>query len=69
VATYLSLPYTAANADASPGKIQDTGYFIKQWPNILGCDIAGEIAEVGSNVKNFKKGDRVFAYVLLLPPS
>lgn len=45
------------------GKIQDSGMFIQQWPNILGCDIAGEVSEVGSEVQRFKKGDRVFAYV------
>lgn len=42
-------------------KIQDTGYFIQHYPNILGTDVAGEIHEVGSDVKNFKKGDRVLA--------
>lgn len=35
--------------------------FLQQWPNVLGCDVAGEIVEVGSNVKNLKQGDRVTA--------
>lgn len=30
-------------------------------PFIMGTDVAGEIYEVGSSVKNFKKGDRVLA--------
>ncbi|KAK4548241.1 hypothetical protein LTR36_010111 [Oleoguttula mirabilis] len=47
-------------------KIQDSGAFIKQWPMILGCDVAGEIAEVGSDVKAFKKGDRVLAHATSL---
>ena len=40
-------------------KIQDYGMFIQKWPTILGCDIAGEVAEVGEGVTAFKKGDRV----------
>lgn len=33
-----------------------------QFPLILGWDAAGVIAEVGSNVRNFKVGDPVYAY-------
>ncbi len=28
-------------------------------PHILGCDVAGEVAEVGMEVKNFRPGDKV----------
>lgn len=42
-------------------KIQEAGYFVEKFPNILGTDVAGEIVEVGSSVTNFKKGDRVLA--------
>ncbi|KAK6008476.1 hypothetical protein QM012_000379 [Aureobasidium pullulans] len=45
-------------------KIQDSGLFIKDYPNILGTDVAGEVYEVGSDVKNFKKGDRVLAHCI-----
>ncbi|KAI5209316.1 oxidoreductase-like protein [Aureobasidium subglaciale] len=45
-------------------KIQDSGMFIQNYPNVLGTDVAGEIHEVGSNVKNFKKGDRVLSHCI-----
>ncbi|MBI4684700.1 MAG: alcohol dehydrogenase catalytic domain-containing protein [Nitrospirae bacterium] len=35
-------------------------YRIKKAPRVLGHEIAGEIVEVGEDVKNYKKGDRVF---------
>jgi len=35
-------------------------YRIKKAPIVLGHEIAGEIAETGSDVKGYKKGDRVF---------
>ncbi|MCX7966376.1 MAG: alcohol dehydrogenase catalytic domain-containing protein [Syntrophorhabdaceae bacterium] len=36
-------------------------YRIKKAPIVLGHEIAGEIVEVGKNIKHLKKGDRVFA--------
>lgn len=39
--------------------MQDHGIFVQQWPAILGCDVAGEVFEVGSGVDRFQKGDRV----------
>ncbi|RJQ31699.1 MAG: alcohol dehydrogenase [Actinobacteria bacterium] len=35
-------------------------YRLKKAPLVLGHEITGDIAEVGSKVKGFKKGDRVF---------
>lgn len=37
----------------------DAGVFVQQWPTIFGCDVAGEVFEVGSGVDRFTKGDRV----------
>ncbi|KAI5210410.1 hypothetical protein E4T39_00340 [Aureobasidium subglaciale] len=31
---------------------------IVQWPTVLGCDVSGEVYEVGQDVKRFRKGDR-----------
>lgn len=39
--------------------MQDSGVFIQQWPAVFGCDVAGEVFEVGPGVERFMKGDRV----------
>src|SRR5438552_3059948 len=38
-----------------------------KFPYVLGTDGAGTVAEVGDEVKNFKKGDRVYAISLANP--
>lgn len=43
--------------------MQDSGVFIQQWPAIFGCDVAGEVYEVGPDIQRFQKGDRVIGYV------
>lgn len=35
------------------------GAFVHSWPVVLGCDVAGEVYEVGAGVTRFRKGDRV----------
>lgn len=35
-------------------------YRIKKAPRVLGHEITGEIVEIGEDVRNYKKGDRVF---------
>lgn len=39
------------------------GVFIKQWPAVIGNDIAGIVYDVGSDVQRFKKGDRIIGLV------
>ncbi|KAM0326684.1 hypothetical protein ACHAQA_006554 [Verticillium albo-atrum] len=46
--------------------MQDWGVFIKEWPSIFGCDVAGEVHQVGPDVSRFKPGDRVIAHTINL---
>jgi NADPH:quinone reductase-like Zn-dependent oxidoreductase len=41
--------------------VQNMGILVKEYPFILGCDIAGDVYQVGSKVTKFKVGDRVTA--------
>ncbi|KAF8608438.1 GroES-like protein [Ceratobasidium sp. AG-I] len=51
---------TAAAINPIDYKIVDFGVFINQYPAVLGIDGAGVIESLGPEVKNYKKGDRVF---------
>ena len=42
--------------------MQSLGVFVQEWPAIFGCDVAGEVVQVGSAVQpRLKLGDRVIA--------
>lgn len=47
-------------------KIQDTGMFLNTYPFVLGCDVAGEVVAVGSQVTAFRTGQRVMANTISL---
>ncbi|MCJ1408493.1 hypothetical protein MMC19_002568 [Ptychographa xylographoides] len=47
--------------------LQDQGNFMFTWikyPFVIGCDVAGEVVEVGPSVTRFKLGDRVVGHAL-----
>lgn len=41
--------------------MQHAGVFVHQWATIFGCNVAGEVYEVGSGVSRFKEGYRSVA--------
>lgn len=40
-------------------KMATTGFFIQDYPFILGTDAAGEVVELGEGVTGFAQGDKV----------
>ena len=49
-------------------KIQRVGRFFDTFPRVLGGDVSGTIAKVGSGVSNLKEGDKVTAFLPLFAP-
>ena len=49
----------------NPGDVavQNLGIVYETYPAICGCDAAGEVVEIGAEVKGVKKGDRAVASV------
>ncbi|QRV98330.1 Zinc-binding dehydrogenase [Ceratobasidium sp. AG-Ba] len=60
---------TATAVNPVDWKIIDYGYFVEEFPAVLGTDGAGIIESVGPDVTNFKKGDKVFFQGLYKPGS
>ena len=47
-------------------KVRVHGWLIQKWPAVLGCDAAGTVVAVGSEVQSFKQGDRVMGHAVSL---
>jgi len=43
-------------------KMASIGFFIPGYPIVLGCDVCGQVVEVGRNVHNVKLGDVIYAF-------
>lgn len=56
----ILIKMTATAINPVDWKIRDKGYFKEKFPAVIGSDGAGTVAQLGSNVKDFKEGDRVF---------
>ncbi len=55
----ITIRVHAAAVNPADAKIQELGMIINDYPAVLGCDAAGKVVAVGSNVKDFKVGDHV----------
>ena len=56
----IAVKITATAINPIDWKIRDLGWWIKEYPTVLGSDAAGEVAELGPDVSSVKVGDRVF---------
>ena len=63
-ATEIVVRSRAVAANPVDWKLQDFAFFPIPYPNIFGQDVAGEVVEVGADVKGFPKGQRVLAHAL-----
>ena len=50
-------------------KTHDHSIFNDTYPHIFGCDVAGVVEEIGSEVKAFAQGDRLGEKMTCLPDS
>ena len=59
---YITVKNHALAINPADPHVQDLGLpFIKEFPYVLGCDVAGTVEEVGAEVTHFSAGDRVIA--------
>lgn len=60
----LLIKVESAGLNTADWSIQAYGILIKEYPTILGMDVAGTVAKVGEGVTTFKEGDRVYVRAL-----
>ncbi|KAJ3728307.1 GroES-like protein [Lentinula raphanica] len=56
----LSIKVQAAALNPVDWKIQAFDFLVKEYPTVLGSDIAGDVEEIGEGVEGFAKGEKVF---------
>jgi len=58
----------AAGVNPVDWKLLFSNFMKLKLPAVLGCDFSGTIVQIGTEVKEFKVGDEVFAYASLASP-
>jgi NADPH:quinone reductase-like Zn-dependent oxidoreductase len=58
--TEVGIKITATAINPVDHKMRDNDVFIQDYPAVLGSDAAGIVVDVGTDVQNFQRGDRVF---------
>ncbi|KAH8174829.1 zinc-binding dehydrogenase domain-containing protein [Sarocladium implicatum] len=56
----VGIKITATAINPVDWKMRDYDIFLKEYPAVLGSDAAGVVAAIGSDINDFKVGDRVF---------
>ncbi|KAJ3558338.1 hypothetical protein NP233_g11526 [Leucocoprinus birnbaumii] len=57
----------AASLNPVDWKVQKYGFLYTEFPAVLGCDVAGDVAAVGEGVTKYSVGDRIFGPCLPHP--
>lgn len=67
VTSYLRLRLISLSVNPHDQKVRDIGIFVSKLPEILSLEVVGTIASLGSEVKGFKLGDKVFGQTRFSP--
>lgn len=63
----LSVKVIAVALNPVDWKIQAWDVLLKEYPAILGLDIAGDVEEIGEGVEGFSRGDKVYVHKISPP--